>query len=256
MHPLLLRPIDWLLLRTRLALLPVKVRRGIARGATWSLYPWMSYWRGTHEPVIQELIADYWDWTGKHCWDLGSHYGLYAVGLGRLVGPTGTVAAFEPNPICYARLQLHVRRNRLSWVQTFRCAVSDQASVERLIVYERLHASTAHFRYVGEPWYDGIPTISVETCRLDDLVADLRIAAPDFIKLDVEGHGHRALAGAREAIAQKLPPIIAGLHSQTEVDGVLAILQPLGYIWRFADGQRGLGGSLVLRDVFFIPPPR
>ena len=68
------------------------------------------------------------DWTGKNIWDLGSHYGLFAVGLGRRVGPTGSVAAFEPNPLSYQRLVLHVKRNHLDWVKTFPLAVSNTQS--------------------------------------------------------------------------------------------------------------------------------
>jgi len=69
----------------------------------------------------------------KTLWDLGSHFGLFAVGwvAGR---PTGAVAAFEPNPVCYDRLTLHVRRNRLPWVRTFplACPTTPARTVSRV----------------------------------------------------------------------------------------------------------------------------
>ena len=72
-----------------IAHLPVRVRSGVAAGAWWSFFPWSAYWRGTHEPAVQARLVSLWDWTGKHVWDLGSHYGLFAVGLGRRVGLGG-----------------------------------------------------------------------------------------------------------------------------------------------------------------------
>jgi FkbM family methyltransferase len=204
---------------------------------------------------VQQCLGELWDWTGKRCWDLGSHFGFFAVGLGRLVGPTGTVAAFEPNPVCYDRLTLHVRRNRLPWVRTFRLAVSERAGHERFLEYEGFatQATSAHLLFEGETWHSGIPTITIETCRLDDLVATQQITPPDFIKLDVEGHGHKALAGAAEAIRRQRPVILAGLHSGDEIDGLHALLDPLGYTWRCVDPPAEPTGTLVMRDVLITP---
>ncbi len=212
-----------------IARLPVRVRSGIAAGAAWTLFPWSAYWRGTHEPAVQARLIGLWDWTGKHVWDLGSHYGLFAVGLGRRVGPTGSVAAFEPNPLSLARLRLHVTRNHLPWVRTFPFAVSDTVGSQRFFAYEGLENTTTHLAYEGETWNASIPTITVESRRLDDLVAAGDIQAPDFIKLDVEGHGHKALAGARATLVAQRPVILMGLHSDLERDGILTLLEPLRY---------------------------
>ncbi len=208
---------------------PVRVRSGVAKGARWSFFPWTSYWRGTHEPEVQARLLTLGDWTGRHVWDLGSHYGLFTVGLGLRVGPTGSVAAFEPNPLSYERLQLHLRRNRLDWVKSFPCAVSDTPGNQRFFLYEGLESTSTHLAYENEAWNESIPTMQVPTLRLDDLVDAGQINAPDFVKVDVEGHGHKALAGAVRALAHKRPSLLIGLHSETEVAGILAVLTPLRY---------------------------
>jgi FkbM family methyltransferase len=209
--------------------LPVRVQRGVAAGARWSLFPCTSYWRGTHEPEVQALLSNLMDWRGKSVWDLGSHFGLFAVGLGRRVGPEGAVAAFEPHPENFSRLQLHLRRNHLTWASAYQCAVSDQDGRQQLLLYNPTASTTGHLLYEGETWRPEIPQIEVPTCALDAWVDEGKIKAPDFIKVDVEGHGHKALAGARRAIAAKRPVILMGFHSRLEVAGAEELLKPLGY---------------------------
>jgi FkbM family methyltransferase len=213
-----------------IARLPVRVRSGVAAGARWSFFPWTAYWRGTHEPIVQaRILALNIDWTGRSVWDLGSHYGVFAVGLGRRVGPTGSVAAFEPNPLSYDRLCLHVRRNKLSHVKPFPCAVSDVADTRRLFLNTGMETTSSHLAYEGETWNASIPSLDVPTVRLDDLVTEGRIQPPDFVKVDVEGHAHKALAGAAATLARSRPILMIGMHSDAEIAGVLAILSPLRY---------------------------
>ena len=212
-----------------IAHLPVRVRSGVAKGAQWSLFPWTAYWRGTHEPAAQaRLLSLKTNWTGLHIWDLGSHYGLFAVGLGRWVGPTGSVAAFEPNPLSFSRLQLHVRRNRLEHVQTFPHAVSNVVGQHRFFLYAGME-TTSCLAYEGETWNNTIPTLQVSTVRLDDLVQAGKIKLPDFVKVDVEGHGHNALAGAASSLARSRPRLLIGFHSDAETAGIMAVLTPLRY---------------------------
>ena len=66
----------------------------------------------------------------------------------------------------------------------------------------------------------------------------------DFVKIDVEGHGHRALAGAMRSIANKRPILLVALHSEPETLGIMGLLQPLGY-----SCVRLLSGD----DFLFIP---
>lgn len=219
-----------ILAKPLIARLPTRVRSGVAAGARWSFFPWTAYWRGTHEPLVQaRIVAAKPDWTGLHIWDLGSHYGLYTVGLGRRVGPTGSVAAFEPNPLSYDRLCLHVKRNRLANVKVFRSAVSDTPGQGRFFLYEGLETTSSHLAYESESWNESIPTMDVPMVRLDDLVAAGEIKAPDFIKVDVEGHAHKALAGAAQTLARNRPVLMVGFHSEPEINGVLAVLKPLRY---------------------------
>jgi FkbM family methyltransferase len=212
-----------------IARLPVRVRGGFAEGARWSLYPFSSYWRGTHEPALQARVLTLLDWPGKSVWDLGAHYGLFAIGLARHVGPSGHVAAFEPNPLSFARLRLHADRNPHPNLRVFPAAVSDQPGHQTLILASYAETTISHLPYDHETHDSSTPSVTVPLVRLDDLVASGAIQAPHFIKLDVEGHGHRALAGAARTLAEHLPVIISGIHSPSESAGLLELLLPLGY---------------------------
>jgi hypothetical protein len=73
--------------------------------------------------------------------------------------------------------------------------------------------------------------IDVPLVRLDDLVARGEIRPPDLVKLDVEGHGHLALAGAFETLRRSRPTMLVALHSERETAGIAALVDPLGYRW-------------------------
>lgn len=225
----------------------VRVRRGFATGARWTAFPWSAYWRGTHEPEIQQVLLElgHGAIAGWSCWDLGSHYGIYSIGLARRVGPGGEVAAFEPNPLSFKRLHTHRRLNGLANLKLFQAAVSDVAGSSELFTYGELESTFTHLRYDGESGVGGQP-IKVATVRLDDLVRAGALRAPDFIKIDVEGHGHRACAGARETIARKRPVVLAAFHCPEEEQGILAVLEPLGYERK----------QISTDDFLFTPAPR
>jgi FkbM family methyltransferase len=229
---------------TGLEFLPVRVRQGLPAGARWTLYPWTSYWRGGYEPEVGQAITSLGDFHGKVCWDLGAHYGYYSVGLALRTGPTGQVAAFEPSPASFARLERHRRMNQLEWLLPFACALSDQSGESQLITHDG--ETMNHLAYDGEVTTAATPSIRIRTVRLDDLVDRGEIRPADFIKVDVEGHGHHALAGAIKTITAKWPVILMGFHSPQEVAGTEALLGPLGY--RFEPVGRNDPASRVGAD--------
>ncbi len=240
---------------SRLGLFPVRVKAGFAKGAKWTLYPWTSYWRGTHEPQIQRRFEQLGggDIRGWSCWDIGAHFGLYSIGLALRTGPSGQVAAFEPNPLSFERLELHRRRNNLPWLKTFPVAASASTGKAELYTYGDLRTTTTHLPYDGETRSTDVAPIPIFTMALDDLVKRGELRMPRFVKLDAEGHGHHALSGMRETLSEARPIILMGLHSPEERAGALSILAPLNYSLETIDG--GLGGpdSYAFGDFIFAP---
>lgn len=208
---------------------PVRVRRGLARGAWWSLYPCSAYWRlGGNDPAVEAVLRRHASQPGITCWDVGAHHGIYAVGLARVIGPDGRVEAFEPDPVSFGRLSWHRCLNRLANLRVHRVAVSAAAGSARLFHYHGFGATTSHLPYPGEG-LAGVSSCAVETVALDDWFREGRVTAPDFVKIDVEGHGGAALAGMRRVLAAARPVVLFAVHSREEHEAVRAELLPLGY---------------------------
>jgi hypothetical protein len=89
--------------------------------------------------------------------------------------------------------------------------------------------------------------------RLDDLVEKGELQPPQFVKIDVEGHGHRAVDGMRSALASTRPAIVAAVHSPQELQGIMSTLTALGYDWREVSGSVQNPEVRIGADYIFTP---
>lgn len=214
---------------TPLAQLHVRVRHGPAKGAKWTLLPFSYNWRAGGERDVQRGLSCLGDLAEKVCWDFGAHFGIHTVGMAMLVGPTGQVASFEPDPVAFRKLSYHVRINGLANVQLFQAAASEETGHKQLIIHQHAGSSCSHFRYEDELVPEATVSIDVEVIAPDELVAEGRIRLPDLIKVDVQGHGASALKGSINSIRDSRPLILFSNHSSWELAGTRELLSPLGY---------------------------
>jgi len=208
---------------------PVTVRAGLAKGARWTAFPFSSNWRLGGEADLEDAVRAIGGAHGMSCWDLGAHFGIHTVGLALAAGPAGEVASFEPDPVAFLKLVRHVRMNELANVKAFQAAASSVDGSIELIVAGGLGSTVTHARYEGEVPSERTPRFNATSIRLDTLVARSEIRLPDLIKVDVEGHGAKAIAGAIESIAKSLPVIVFSVHSPHEWRDTAALLEPLSY---------------------------
>jgi FkbM family methyltransferase len=223
---------------TPLAYCRVRVRAGFAKGAQWTLLPFSSYWRlGGAEQDVLAATSYLPTLNGIVFWDFGAHFGIHTVGMGMQVGPTGQVAAFEPDPGAFRRLQYHVEINHLSNVRLFEAAASRTSGRGNLYLPGGKGSAVSHLRYYASDDMTGVDSISVPTIAPDDLVAEGKIRAPHIIKIDVQGHGAEAGAGAINTIRTTLPIIAFSNHSEAERSGIQRLLEPLSYAPVHFDGS-------------------
>jgi hypothetical protein len=82
------------------------------------------------------------------------------------------------------------------------------------------------------------------------------LRAHQFVKIDVEGHGHKALEGMKGTLAKSRPTLIVAFHSNLEVEGVLGILRALEYRWTPIAADPTPPESMVGGDYLFTPLAR
>ncbi|PHX85973.1 MAG: hypothetical protein CK538_04655 [Opitutia bacterium] len=79
------------------------------------------------------------------------------------------------------------------------------------------------------------------------------IRAPDLVKVDIEGHAHKAGPGARASLAASRPIVIVASHCAVDAEGVHAILDPLGYCATRIVARLGRATGAIGHDFIFRP---
>jgi FkbM family methyltransferase len=149
--------------------------------------------------VVTRLLG-----AGMRVVDVGANRGWYTVLAARLVGPTGTVVAVEPDPVPLAQLRVNVEANGLSNVTIIDHAVGDEEGEFRFVT-ERESALSHLARDDADT---GARDFRVRVQRLDDLVEDTRLGTVDFVKVDVEGAELAVLAGAPQLLTAPDRPVL------------------------------------------------
>ncbi len=219
-----------LITQTPIQYFPVTVQKGLAKGARWTLFPNSSLWRSHADLEVEAAIRQYGSFPGATCWEVGAHFGIYTFSMAIGAGRHGHIYGFEPDPIAFKRCQLHMQMNALHWVKIFNVAASNGEEPLNLILENG--GGTGESRIASEndiSEQKHVTVTQVSAVRLDNLLDQGQIRAPQFIKIDVEGHGAKVLLGAQEAIKKYRPVILIVFHGPSELEETKQLLQPLGY---------------------------
>jgi FkbM family methyltransferase len=179
--------------------------------------------------------------VGDTCLDIGAHIGVGTLALARLVGPTGCVLAFEPEPGNFALLEANVRLNGYDNVVLHKAAVSNRQGDAFL----HLSGDNAGGHFL-ENSMNGDCTIPVPTIILDEfLEPNERV---DFIKLDIQGTETAALQGMKRLLGRQQRGVFivkfwpAGLlRAGSNSEELLESLSRLGFrMYMIDEGDRRL----------------
>ena len=127
---------------------------------------------------------------GATAFDVGANYGMMAMTMARLCGPSGRVFAFEPIPDTFASLTSNLRRNGFEWVRCAEYAVGAQPG-------------TVGFTNSSDPATNRISAdhdLIVDLDTLDGICDREGIDRIEFLKIDVEGAELDVLTGARSLL--------------------------------------------------------
>ena len=221
---------------------------------------WGNYWMKEAFPKFleREIVPD------MLFMDIGAHMGFFTFYAAELLGPSGAVFAFEPDPDLHECL---TRSARLYATRSITCANVALSDENGEAPFYRAHksasSSLARESEGHEQRYKD--SIMVETRRLDDYVAEQNIDLEKLklIKCDVEGFEAKVVAGMLETLEQAFFPTlwieVRGPEGSTRAPNtfptVNRLLSEIGYqAYSWAEGNEmavSTGDVRAREDVIF-----
>lgn len=203
----------------------------LREGIDFSVYLLGGFERRTQR-VFRRFITG-----GDVALDVGANVGAHTLPLARLVGPQGTVVAFEPTAFAFRKLLRNISLNpelapRVVPEQMMLIGNRGEEPAQALYaswpLTERDHV---HRRLCGELK----PTSGARAMTLDDYLAARTPGRVALIKLDVDGHECRVLHGGRRTLDRHRPVIVMELapyllsEAQSSLEELLALLRAAKY---------------------------
>lgn len=222
--------------------LMLPVLRGPLRGARLALgaipgpSKGASVYAGFMEPFQSRLMVE--KVRPKNVFfDIGANIGFYTILGSRLVGPGGTVYAFEPVMRNLALLYRHIKTARCENVNIVPAACSDRLGMARFDFGE--NAAVGHLLQCTGG--DGAPLCHnealVPTVTVDAIVRTSGLR-PDVMKIDVEGAEYNVLLGACRTLTELRPKIFLSTHSTGLRQQCLEYLAAKGYVVTPIEGEK------------------
>ena len=141
--------------------------------------------------IIREEIHE-----GDIVIDVGANIGYYTLIFAQLVGSSGKVFAFEPEPKNFEILKKNIEINNYQNIVAEQKIVSDKSGIVKLFIAE--HGIVGH-RINQQK--SSQKFIEIESIILDNYIKKLNLDNKiNFIKIDVEGSEPKVLEGTKEII--------------------------------------------------------
>jgi FkbM family methyltransferase len=133
--------------------------------------------------------------------DIGANIGYFTVLGSLLVGKSGRVLAFEPDPHNYRILNSNVALRRLSNISLFNRALGDNSGEASLF---RSGSNFGDHRLCRGA-ANGRASVRIQVSRLDEVLEKSRCRIPDVIKMDVQGYEGLVLRGMKSLLSSPRP---------------------------------------------------
>jgi len=184
---------------------------------------------GTYEPIETQLMISSLNEGGIFV-DVGANIGWYTIIASKIVGQTGNVLAFEPDPTNFELLKKNCALNGLKNVELINQALSDKSDSEFL--YRSSNNFGDHRLYASEEERE---KIVVGTLTLDNLIESRGLKNIQTIKVDTQGSEPKILRGMQRYIKREKPVIFLefwpyGIYSNQEsVFDIMAFIEKNRY---------------------------
>jgi FkbM family methyltransferase len=162
---------------------------------------------------------------GQHVVDIGANYGVYTLTSARLIGPEGSVTAFEPFAATAAWLRRGVEANGFSNVRVVEAAVSNSLGSGSMVVAQNSEEN----RLAGPGEAAAGQLVALTT--LDEALREYAWPPIDFVKIDAEGHELSVIEGGEEFFETQSPLVMCEIKSgDGRIDlGPIGWMEAIGY---------------------------
>lgn len=191
---------------------------------------------GCYEPATLALFETLVE-TGATVVDVGANVGQYAIAAARLSGGEGRIVAVEPNPHVCARLIDNVRLNNCETrIAIVTSPMSDRAKLLAFGLPDERALGTTRLKRPDED-----SGFAAQASTIAALVAQLNLNRIDVLKIDVEGHDLKVIAGTlSNATARPAHILFEYIHQSFDygiaADAISDHFSALGYSLSTIDG--------------------
>tara|TARA_B100001559_G_C16489946_1_gene617986 strand:+ start:609 stop:1553 length:945 start_codon:yes stop_codon:yes gene_type:complete len=151
-------------------------------------------WEPETTKLIKNIIHE-----GDVAVDLGANIGYFTMLMANLVGTSGKIFSFEPEPQNFEILQKNIKQNHLKNVVANQSAIGDMNGKIKLYLSNTNAGWHKVFPKQFVDYEVSDKNIDVKICSLDKEFIDKKI---DFIKMDVEGYEWNAIKGGKKILEE------------------------------------------------------
>lgn len=217
-----------LILKTlgRSSLLSREISPGISMNLDISQRIQFIQWkRSLYEPHISKLAHGVLR-PGDTAVDVGAHVGYFTLLFSSLVGPSGRIASFEPEPGNFQALSSNILKNSIQNVDAVNAGISSTTGTASLLLSETNEGGHS----ISE---DGTGSrIEIKTISLDDYFESKKISTCRLIKIDAEGHEASCLEGMKNILRNTIAEHIVlevGRQFPEKRKSIAKLLKEYGY---------------------------
>jgi FkbM family methyltransferase len=180
---------------------PIKDNKGLER---------VIYYTGTYEQGTLFMLKNLLKKDDIFV-DVGANIGLMSIFASKIVGDSGKVYSFEPNPATIEILNKNIKMNQFSNIEVAPFGVGSVPQTTK--IYDRWDSGRGSATLI-KPDFD-TDSYDIEIITLTDYFKNLN-SSIDIIKIDIEGFELEALIGAQKVIESYYPILIIEISDNRE----------------------------------------
>jgi FkbM family methyltransferase len=228
-------------------------------GSPTTLIGWTVHFRGAYELSTLGILAALLE-PGDGVVEGGANEGYHTAFIAALVGKTGRIWAFEPNPL--PRKTLDKNAQHLPHVSIHHEALAAEPADSRDFYVPRSDVPNQGLGGFAHNFTQATEKVTVRIETVDRVIGEAPVS---LIKLDVQGFEHEVMAGATKILDRDLPFVLfESIPGERSGPEVASMLRRRGYsLWRVDElnehpyfSLQPAGNLEAASNYLGLPPPR